>query len=101
MLALITASIVLPRGFFGFAVFAMGRGPTPDANGGQVVIRLGMCGSAHTHPHFETQTQCSYTSFRQRCVAGFFHKFERTACPAETALRLLCRGLWLIVGALF
>lgn len=100
MLALVTACIVLPRGFFGFAASAMGRGPTADANGGQVVIRVGVCGSAHTHPHSQTQTQCSHTVLCQRRVAGCVHKFERVARPAQTALRMPCGGLWLPVGAL-
>lgn len=100
MLAHVTASIVLPRGFFGFAVFAMGRGPTPDANGGQVVIRAGMCGSAHPDPHSETQTQCAHTGLLQRGVAGFLHKFERSAGAAQTAFRLLRGGFGLPVGAL-
>lgn len=100
MLAGVTASIVLPRGFFGLAVFTMGRGPAPDANGGQVVIRVGMCGSAHADPNAKTQTQCSHTGFCQRCVACFFHKFERSARTAQTALCLLCGGFWLPVGAL-
>lgn len=100
MLARVAAGIVLPRGFFGFAVLAMGRGPAPDANGGQVVIRVGMRGSAHAHPHSQTQAQCSDTGVRQRCVAGLFHKFERSACTAQTALRLLCGGFGLPAGAL-
>lgn len=100
MLAGVTASIVLPRGFFGFAVLAMGRGPTPDANGGQVVIRAGMCGSAHADPHSQTQTQCSHIGFCQRCVAGVVHKFGRSARTAQTASGLLLGGLRLPVGAL-
>lgn len=101
MLACVTASIVLPRGFFGFAVFAMGRGPTPDANGGQVVFRVGMYGSAHTDPLSQTQIQCSYSGFCQRCVACLFDKFERSARTAQTAVRLLGWSFWLIAGALF
>lgn len=100
MLAGVAASIVLPRGFFGFAGLAMGRRAAPDTNGGQVVVRAGMCGSAHADPHSQTQTQCSHTGFCQRRLARFAHKFERSARAAQTAGRLPLRALRLPAGAL-
>lgn len=100
MLAGVAASIVLPRGFFGFAGLAMGRGAAPDANGGQVVVRAGVRGSAHADPHSQTQTQCSHTGFCQRRLARVAHEFERSARAAQTAGRLPLRGLRLPAGAL-
>lgn len=99
MLASVAASVVFPRGFLGFAVFAVGRGAAPDANGGQVVLRAGMCGSANTDSHTQTQTQCSCTGLCQPGMVGLFHKFEWTACSAQTALRLPRRALRLPAGA--
>ena len=101
MLARLAAGVVLPRGFFGFAVLAMGRGPAPDANGGQVAVRAGVCWSAHADPHSQTQTQRPRTGFRQRRVAGVFHKFERSPRAAPAALCVLRGGRGLPVGALF
>lgn len=100
MLAGVAAGVVLPRGLFGAAGPAMGRGAAPDANGGQVVVRAGMCGSAHADPHSQTQTQCSHTGFRQRGLAGFAHQSERRARAAQAAARLPVRALRLPAGAL-
>lgn len=100
MLAPVTAGVVLPRGFSGRALLAMGRGPAPDANGGQVVVRVGMCGSAHADPHSQTQTQRPRPGVRQRRVARLLHKFERSARAAQTAAGLRLRALGLPVGAL-
>lgn len=101
MLAGVAASVLFPRGFSGFALFAVGRGPAPDANGGQVAVRVGMCGSAHADPDPEAQTQRPHPGVRQRCMAGVFHKFERSARTPQTAPGVLRRGVGLPVGALF
>lgn len=101
VVAPVTAGVVLPRGFSGFAVLSVGRGPAPDANGGQVAVRVGMCGSAHAHPDAETQAQCSRAGVRQRRVAALPHQFERAAGAAQTAFRLLRRRFGLPVRDLF
>lgn len=100
MLAGVAAGVVLPRGFFGFAGLAMGRGAAPDANGGQVAVRAGVRGSAHADPHSQTQTQRPHPGVRQRRLAGFAHKFERSARAAQTSGRLPLRGLRLPPGSL-
>lgn len=101
MLACVTASIMLLRGFFSFAVFAVGRGPTPDANDWQVVIRVGVCGSPNTDPHFETQIQCSDPGVCQCCVVGVFHQSELSACTPETRVCVFCGCLRLSLVPLF
>lgn len=101
LLARVAASLVFPRGFSGFALFAMGRGPAADADGGQVAVRVGLRGSAHAGAHSQTQTQRPRAGLRQRRVAGVFHESEQSARAAPTALRLLCGRFGLLAGAPF
>lgn len=100
MLAPVAAGVVLPRGFFGFAVSAMGGGPAPGANGGQVAVRPGVRGAAHADPHAQAQAQRPGAALRQRRVARLVHEPERSARAAQAALRLRRRGLGLPAGAL-
>lgn len=100
MLAGVAAGIVLPRGFFGVAGPAMGRGAAPDANGGQVVVRAGLRGSAHARPHSQTQTQRPGPGVCQRRLARFAHQPQRSARAAPAAGRLPLRALRLPAGAL-
>lgn len=100
MLAGVAAGIVLPRGFFGAAGPAMGRGAAPDANGGQVVVRAGLRGAAHAHPDSQTQTQRPRPGLCQRRLAPFPHQSERSARAAPAAGSLPLRALRLPAGPL-
>lgn len=89
---------MLPWRLFGFAFFAMGRGAAPDANGGQVAVRVGVRGSPHTHPHLEAQTQHPHPAVRQRGVAGLLHQSGRPAAATQAVLRLPGRDMRLTAG---